>query len=367
MDILLIEPYFTGSHADWANGLQQYSSHKIDILSMKGQFWKWRMHGGAVTLARQFLEQKLKPDLIIATDMLDLSTFLALTRKQTTDIPVALYCHENQLVYPWSPYDRDVKYKRDRHYGFINYASALAADRVFFNSRFNCDSFLAELPRFLKHFPDYNEMGSIDVIKVKAEVLSLGLDLQKFDAYRPDDFSKDKPLILWNHRWEFDKNPEDFFKCLFDLDNAGFDFNVAVLGENFSKNPEIFNKAKERLRDKIVHMGFVESFEDYAHWLWQADILPVTSFHDFFGASVMEAVYCGCFPLLPDRLSYPELVPESFRNEIIYTDNQDLFSRVKNAIENIEKIKTSTYREIAAPFDWQNIIEHYDNCFENMM
>ena len=54
MKMLLIEPYYTGSHKQWADGYQKYSQHKIRILSMKGQFWKWRMHGGAVTLARKW-------------------------------------------------------------------------------------------------------------------------------------------------------------------------------------------------------------------------------------------------------------------------------------------------------------------------
>ena len=47
MKILLIEPYFTGSHKQWAEGYKSYSKHEVKILSMKGQFWKWRMHGGA--------------------------------------------------------------------------------------------------------------------------------------------------------------------------------------------------------------------------------------------------------------------------------------------------------------------------------
>ena len=29
----------------------------------------------------------------------------------------------------------------------------------------------------------------------------------------------DCAVILWNHRWEYDKNPELFFTTLFDLDN----------------------------------------------------------------------------------------------------------------------------------------------------
>ena len=111
MKILLVEPYYTGSHKQWAEGYQKYSRHQINILSMKGQFWKWRMHGGAVTIARRFKDMKWQPDLILATDMLDLSTFLALSRKKSYGISTAIYFHENQLAYPWSPKDRDIQQK----------------------------------------------------------------------------------------------------------------------------------------------------------------------------------------------------------------------------------------------------------------
>ena len=40
------------------------------------------MHGGAITLARTFLENAESPDLILSTDMLDLSLFLGSTRRQ---------------------------------------------------------------------------------------------------------------------------------------------------------------------------------------------------------------------------------------------------------------------------------------------
>jgi len=182
MKMLLIEPYYTGSHKQWADGYQKYSQHKIRILSMKGQFWKWRMHGGAVTLARKFNKMDWKPDLILATDMLDLTTFLSLTREKSHNIPTTIYFHENQLSYPWSPEDRDIQKNRDKHYGFINYASALAADRVFFNSEFHMNSFLDALRPFLKHFPDHNELESVNNIRNKSSVLHLGMDLQRFDG-----------------------------------------------------------------------------------------------------------------------------------------------------------------------------------------
>ena len=176
MEILILEPFYTGSHAAWAEGYAAHSRHKVRILSLSGAHWKWRMHGGAVTLARKFAEQKHRPDVLVATDMLDVTTFLSLTRDRTTGIPTAIYFHENQINYPWSPKDRDLARNRDKHYGFINYVSALACDRVFFNSKYHRDAFLGELPRFLEQFPDHQDTSHIAVLKGKSAVLSLGFD-----------------------------------------------------------------------------------------------------------------------------------------------------------------------------------------------
>ena len=370
MNILILEPYFTGSHAAWAEGFAQFSRHKVEILSLPGQFWKWRMHGGAVTLSHEFRDKNCDPDLILATDMLDLTTFLALTRKKTTDVPVALYFHENQITYPWSPGDRDILHKRDKHYGFINYASALAADVVFFNSSFHRDAFLEELPRLLKHFPDFQELNNVDRIEAKSRVLPLGFDFEQFEQHRPAELSSGEPeqalvpLILWNHRWEYDKNPAGFFKALDVLCDKGLDFEVALLGENFSQYPVEFEAAKEKLGDRLVQFGFAENYADYAHWLFRADILPVTSHHDFFGMSVVEAVYCGCYPILPRRLSYPEIFPEAPFRHNYYQNYDELVTLLTRAVENIEYIRKLSFRSHMEKYSWQTIAEDYDSAFE---
>ncbi len=365
MNILLIEPYFTGSHKSWAEGYKSHSNHTINLLTMKGQFWKWRMHGGAVTLANQYLDSNYNPNLIITTDMLDLSTFLSLTRRKTASIPTALYFHENQLSYPWSPTDRDVIENRNKHYGFINFTSALSADYVFFNSQYHLDSFTSEATLLLKHFPDYNEIKSVQIIREKSRVLHLGLDLKRFDAHQSQ--YDGPPLILWNHRWEYDKNPELFFETLFRLNEDGIDFRVAVLGENFKTTPSIFDETQKKLKEKIVHFGYCESFSEYAKWVWKADIIPVTNIQDFFGISIMEALYCNTNPLLPNRLAYPELLPEKFHKDHIYRDKTDLFDKLKECILNINEKRNNQFSQIAQPFDWNTMAPIYDNLFRDLI
>jgi len=300
MRICLLEPYDTGSHGAWLRGYAAHSRHEVQCLTLDGRFWKWRMHGGAVTLARRYREQGIHADLLLASDMLDLSTFRALTTDLTYDTPAVLYLHENQLTYPLQPEEH-----RDLHYGFINYVSMLCAQRIYFNSHFHLESWFEELPRLLKHFPDYNELPTVADLRARASVLPLGLDLQPLDAYHPDARRSGPATILWSHRWEYDKNPGAFLAALDALAERGYDFRVAFLGEVFVRIPPEFQAVRERLGKRLLQFGYVDARADYARWLWRSDIVASTAIHEFFGAALVEALYCNCFPVLPGRLSYP--------------------------------------------------------------
>lgn len=369
MKLLVLEPYFTGSHAAWSQEYAARSLHQVEILSLPGRHWKWRMHGGAVTLARQFLENRQPVDLLLASAMLDLTTFLALTRSKSAGVPAVLYFHENQLTYPWSPRDSDPPARRDAHYGFINYASALAADRVLFNSHYHRQAFLEALPTFLGVFPDHQEMASIDSIAAKSQVLPLGLDLQRFDAHRPlmDSHSQGSPLLLWNHRWEYDKNPEEFFRALFLLQEQGLDFQVAILGESFAEQPAIFAEARRRLGERVVQFGYAADFADYARWLWRADILPVTAIHDFFGISVVQAMHCNCHPLLPKRLAYPEHVPQALHDDYFYDDFDGLVVRLAESIEQVTALRGRSVRPFVQDYDWGQLVGRYDDLLADCL
>lgn len=359
--ICLLEPYDTGSHRAWVQGYAAHTRHDLQLLTMDGRFWKWRMHGGAVTLARRFREGRLRPDVLLATDMLDLTTFLALTRDRTHGLPVALYMHENQLTYPPLPGEQ-----RDLHYGFINYASMLCADRILFNSRFHLESWFDELPRLLKHFPDYTELQTVDALRARSEVLPLGLSLRALDPARDDaEQARTGPLlIVWNHRWEYDKGPEAFFRALYALAERGADFRLAVLGEGFVREPPEFAEARERLAGRIVQFGYAESFADYAHWLWRADVVVSTAIQESFGAAVVEAMYCECVPVLPERLAYPQFIAPEYRDLCLYGTEEELVERLARLCADPDVAREGAlgraFRAEAAQYDWTVMAPEYD-------
>ena len=65
---LFIETYCLGSHSLFVNGLSTYSSHNIDIVTLPGENWRWRMLGSALHIAENIPPLE-KYDGIIVTDL----------------------------------------------------------------------------------------------------------------------------------------------------------------------------------------------------------------------------------------------------------------------------------------------------------
>ncbi|MGC9399612.1 MAG: tRNA-queuosine alpha-mannosyltransferase domain-containing protein [Anaerolineae bacterium] len=362
MHILLVVPYFGGSHRAWAEGYARHSRHQVELLTLPARFWKWRMQGGAVTLVEALRERDLRPDLLLVTDMLNLPTFLGLARDRLAKVPVALYAHENQLTYPLPPGER-----RDLTYGVMNWLSMLAADRVFFNSRYHLEDWFDELPRCLKHFPDFTHLHRVPEVCAKSAVLPVGIDLARLDRARREPTKAAPPLVLWNQRWEYDKDPQTFFRALYALADADVPFRVALAGVNVRQQPEEFEIARARLGERVVHYGRAAA-ETYARLLWEADVVVSTALHEFFGIAVIEAMYCHSFPVLPRRLVYPELVPEVYHNGCLYDDFDGLVTRLRWALTHVAEARQigEALRSTMARFTWTQVAPRYDAALEKM-
>jgi glycosyltransferase involved in cell wall biosynthesis len=373
MNVLALEPWYGGSHRHFFDDLAHHSRHAFRPVTMAARYWKWRMQGGAVTLAQKAAEAAeagFAPDLVFASDMVNLPALLALTRDRLARVPVVLYFHENQLTYPLREGE-----PRDYTYAYINYLSALAADRVVFNSRFHHDTFFAALPDLLRRFPDYTHLDTLRRLRDKATVIHLGLDLEGHDRHAADAArARDAgpPIVLWNHRWEHDKNPEAFFRLMNRLDDAGVRFRLILAGERFEEQPPAFERAFQRYAERILHYGYAEDFAEYSRLLHRADIVVSTARHEFFGIAMLEAIYCGCHPLLPNRLTYPELIPERLHRPllhapVLYEDEEQLFEILRRLLRGDDQpLPTSVLREIPAHLAWPEQAPRFDALFEEV-
>lgn len=355
LKILVLEPYCGGSHSLFLQGLQQHLPYEFDLLTMPARKWKWRMRFAGPYFAEELNKQEFRKqyDRILCSSFVDVAVFRSLVNRKFQQIPLYTYFHENQFAYPVQKED-----ERDFHFGLTNFTTALASDRVGFNTQYNLQTFLTGVEQVLKICPEIKLAGAIDTIREKTSILFPGIDFSGFPEYDSCRSGYSAPTIIWNHRWEHDKNPEFFFETLYELDKQDVDFRLLIVGQSFQRQPEIFAEAQRKLTHKIDHFGYVESREEYIRQLCRADIVISTAIHEFYGISVIEAVRAGCMPLLPTRLSYPELFPA----EYLYED-EELFGILKTMLENKEKLDKSKSKILTERFSWHVLKEKYSKWF----
>ena len=348
---LFVEPFFGGSHRAFAEGLVAHGGHELELLTLPGREWRRRMRLGAQLLAERVREVEGEFDFLLVSDMLDLASFLALTRPRFERTPVLLFMHENQLTYP-----RLRGTKLNSWFGQINYLSVLAADRVAFNSEYHRGDFLGALEELERQPNNWLTTAGIESIREKSAVLPVGVDLGSLWEATAASPAGGSPLILWNHRWEFDKAPEGFVRTVSTLAEEGLDFRVAVAGERGDNPSEAMLELPERLGERLVQFGPVEGREGYARLLWEADISISSTRHEFFGISTVEAMYCGCLPIAPRRYNYPALVPDSLQERCLYEKESELLALTREAIRSgADDGEREALRESAERFAWERV------------
>jgi len=317
--IWLLSAYRSSSHASWANWLintfDEISWYKLEL---PGRHFRWRIRGNPLSWLNKLPASK--PDLILATSMVDLSTLKGLN-PQLANVPCIYYFHENQFAYPTSKQQhQSVDPQMVQLYG------ALAADKICFNSIYNQETFLKGVDRLLKMLPDEVPDNITDRLKTKTELLPV--PISKINAAK----NKNPQLILWNHRWEYDKAPELFVEALLKLDAVNVNFQLALLGERPANKMTALLQIEKKFADNILINAMV-SKTDYQKYLSLSSIVVSTAIHEFQGLAVLEAVSAGAIPVVADDLCYREQYADEFR----YPANdsgalaEKLFSFLKNA------------------------------------
>ncbi|MBN2436938.1 MAG: DUF3524 domain-containing protein [Spirochaetes bacterium] len=366
LHILAVEPLYTGSHRDWLDNLATHSRHRFDLITMPAGFWKWRIQGGALYLADQIKTDSY--DLVLTTSMLNTSLFLSLNRhNDIAKTRTAVYFHENQLNYYPGNAKNQSAIKNDYSYAMISITNLIVADTVFFNSKYHHDIFFEQLPRFMSKLPDYNSLP-FEELKSKCKILPVGIQTELCDSNLTEvvtsadqEINNDKiPVILWNHRRDADKNPDGFLSFLKIIDGKNLKFKLILLGAE-NKSDKVFNQIEQLFKDRIIFNGFASTRTEYTRLLKQAHFAPITSDHEYFGISVMEAAYNGVIPLLPSSLVYPTLYHPF--NELFYTPHDypalaELFIKLSKSDNHL--LKKSLHNH-ASKYSWNFLIEKYDD------
>ncbi|MGD8995465.1 MAG: hypothetical protein PVH34_09645, partial [Syntrophobacterales bacterium] len=81
-----------------------------------------------------------------------------------------------------------------------------------------------------------------------------------------------------------------------------------------------------------------------------------------------EAVRFGCYPLLPNNLSYPELIPEEHHTDCLYNSQEELVDKLSTILANSGKYRDKR-GELAShmeKYSWEVVIDKYDREIEEL-
>lgn len=308
MKILLLSAYDTGSHRYWRQGLVDHlTEHEWHVRTLPPRHFSWRIRGNPISWLDDTGSSLPHPfDALVVTSMVDLATLRGINPR-LANIPALVYFHENQFAYP-SGADRKARLEP----AMVNLYSALAADRVVFNSEWNRCSFLQGVSSMLAGFPDYSPQSIAQRLAQSCKVLPVPLE-DKFPPMLIPECPGSQPLtIAWNHRWEYDKAPERLYAALCKLQQRGVAFRLYLLGNRFRSVPPAFEQIKRKFSHELMQFGSVTDRDEYLQCLHCADVVVSTALQEFQGLALLEGINCGCVPVAPDRLSYPEFVQAAF-------------------------------------------------------
>ena len=237
------------------------------------------------------------------------------------------------------------------------------------HSGFHRDELLGALPQLLRAFPDRRHDGLVDEVRRRVEVLPVGIDAAELAAAgRAAPADDEPPLVLWNHRWEHDKDPEAFVRALVALDERDVAFRVGLAGERPPTAPAPFEEAAARFGDRIVAFGDLDH-DAYRHLLARADVVVSTARHEFFGIAVCEAMAAGACPVLPARLSYPELLgTDELRRSCLYGDDGELVDLLEHVLRHadVRSGLGAAAQQAVQRFDWAEVAPRYDALLEDV-
>ncbi len=310
---LLLSGYDAASHEYWRKCLtQMLDEYHWTELVLSPRHFSWRMRGNSFIWATGDQREVLlrNYDVIFATSMVDLNGlfgfFPHLHRSKTF-----LYFHENQFAYPQSQQQTETV-----HHQLQSVYAAFVAQNLIFNSSYNQRTFFEGVSALLKKLPDSFPPTLVPEMEKKSCVIPVPIKICKLENNVGGETDvPGLPGILWNHRWEYDKQPDIFFNALERLLHLNYQFKIHVVGQQFRKSPVCFDAFAHKHSDIIATWGY-QCAEQYRDVLMQADIVVSSALHDFQGLAIQEAMAAGCIPVTPDRVAYREYVPDAQRYKV---------------------------------------------------
>lgn len=186
----------------------------------------------------------------------------------------------------------------------------------------------------------------------KSIVYPWGMQQIKIPSIVP--FHERKYDIVFPHRLDQDKGVNDLKEIIQRLPNVQFLITSPVPVDDTNAGTQ------EILKSRNVSFRLISDNNDHLRSLTESRLILSTAKQENFGFSIAKGVLCGCIPVLPNFLVYPELYPKS----ALYEDIDNACNNITRVLEDKE-YRTHLEHDLTVSLenlrscDMQNLLRHF--------
>ncbi len=170
--------------------------------------------------------------------------------------------------------------------------------------------------------------------------------------------TKDGPVFLWAGRLDKNKDPvtvvNAFFRFLPGCPQATL-YMIYQTGE-LLKEIEMLLK-ESNFKNNIILLGKI-LHEDMLHWFNRSDFFISGSHFEVFGAAVVEAMSCGCIPIITDIPSFQKITGNACGLLYKAGDERELVNTLQQAVNmDLQKEREKVFHQFQQHLSFDAIAE----------
>lgn len=195
----------------------------------------------------------------------------------------------------------------------------------------------------LKDLLVYAGIGTKETVHVTGLLYNSG----EVETHFPKKLPVKKNQVIYVSRWDSEKRPEFFLSVVNKVMSVRSDINF-VISTSFEKlrsnDQEMLQLLTYCLKKfpKNLELRENQTKEQYYLNLLESKVQINTADQDWVSWTLLEATNCGCFPLYPNYLSFPEAL--SFNNEYLYQKG--------NVLDAAEKLMEAVDKDVNPSYAW---------------
>jgi len=140
-------------------------------------------------------------------------------------------------------------------------------------------------------------------------------------------------IVLFSHRWDYEKRPNVFVDMMNQLYQKRQDFRVIITTsrKKFGSNQQwLIDKLKSAKFPYQVHAGITK--EQYYQLVSEAKVFVSTTIEENFGYCLLESMTLGCTPVVPNKYSHPEIL--EFDKRFLYNNKKEAVKMIDSFLDN---------------------------------